>query len=358
MKLVLEECVDPLEALAIHPEAVFTQAYFYAKWQESLGRKTKQFVIKTEGEKSAPAISVAFLSCIFCPLPFSKTYAYIPYGPVLLSREYTLPVTKCLVENLPTFLDQELGLDQVVFVRCDFTPSLTLEDVKKLSQVSRVSLSPRFTYASSAFQPRSEWTLDLSWSEEALLKAMHSKTRYSINLAIRKGLTSEIVEKNLTNYLGTFCELMKATAKRDDFQLHPESYYKAIFEDCETGGRGFLCVTRFGADILSINLVIRYGGVALFLFGGSSDAHRNLVPSYLTQWASIRHAKALGLKTYNFGGITSSQYPRKGWEGLTAFKKKFGGREETHSPFLDLVILPTWYFGYCVRKWLQHRLRI
>ena len=353
MKLVLEECVAPLDALAIHPEAVFTQAYFYAKWQESLGRKTRQFVVKKEGE-SGESTAVAFLSCILCPLPFSKTYAYIPYGPVILSREYALSVTQCLSENLPAFLASE----QTVFVRCDFTPALSLEDVKQASKINKISLAPRFTYASAAFQPRSEWTLDLSWTEEALLKAMHSKTRYSINLAIRKGLTSEIVEKNLTNYLGDFCRLMKETAKRDDFHLHPEAYYRAIFADCEAQGRGFLCVTRFGADILSINLVIRYGGTALFLFGGSSDAHRNLVPSYLTQWTSVRHAKALGLKTYNFGGITSSQYPRKGWDGLTAFKKKFGGREETHSPFLDLVILPRWYFGYCVRKWLQRWFRI
>jgi lipid II:glycine glycyltransferase (peptidoglycan interpeptide bridge formation enzyme) len=61
----------------------------------------------------------------------------------------------------------------------------------------------------------------------------------------------------------------------------------------------------------------------------------------------------LGCQYFNFGGITTIDQPNKGWEGLTNFKKKFGGEEVRHSDFFDLVVNPLIYWLYNLRKFAQ-----
>jgi lipid II:glycine glycyltransferase (peptidoglycan interpeptide bridge formation enzyme) len=77
------------------------------------------------------------------------------------------------------------------------------------------------------------------------------------------------------------------------------------------------------------------------------------MPTYLAQWKAITHAKKIGCVDYDFGGIANDNKMYKGWEGLTAFKKKFGGREVRHSDFFDVVVQPFWYHLYNLRKLLK-----
>jgi len=67
-------------------------------------------------------------------------------------------------------------------------------------------------------------------------------------------------------------------------------------------------------------------------------------------WKAILHAKKLNMRYFNFGGISNGDPLYKSWEGLTSFKKKFGGKEARHSDFFDLVINPFWYSLYNLRK--------
>ena len=70
--------------------------------------------------------------------------------------------------------------------------------------------------------------LDISKSEEELLKATHSKTRYNIRLAERKG----VVVKETSNDEGIriFNKLHKETALRQGFFIHPDKYYEEAFK--------------------------------------------------------------------------------------------------------------------------------
>ena len=92
------------------------------------------------------------------------------------------------------------------------------------------------------------------------------------------------------------------------------------------------------------------GGIANYVFGGSSTEERNRMPTYAAQWKAIVQAKKVGCTTYNFGGVAPVGNMYKGWEGLTIFKQKFGGYEVRHSDFYDAVIQPFWYHLYNARK--------
>ena len=131
-----------------------------------------------------------------------------------------------------------------------------------------------------------------------------------------------------------------------------KKYYKTIFENLSRTS-SYLSVARYGEKILAIDLVIVFGKTANYVFGCSSNEERNRMPAYLAQWEAICYAKELNCDYYNFGGISAENNIYKGWEGLTIFKKKFGGKEVRHSDFFDVVVNPFLYHLYNLRKRLK-----
>ena len=334
--MILEEN-NNFDPSILNAETPFTQAVFYGDWQKALGREVKRLVIKDGPEP------VAYFQMIKYPLLLGKSYFYIPYGPVLKDSTPN--------KNLLNFIKQEIKRicqkENTVFARLDFTPTISNEVLDKI-----YTKSPLCTYHGSYFQPRNEWFLNLEKSEEELLKEMHKNHRYSIRVAEKEKIKVEIITADFEKYFETFYELSAGTAKRNNFGLHSKAYYQNIFNNLSKIN-AHLAIAKFGEKILVIDLIIISGNVANYVFSGSSSEERNKMPTYLALWQSILEAKKQGCKFYNFGGISANDGLEKNWEGLTAFKKKWGGFEARHSDFHDIVSQPFIYHLYNFRKFLK-----
>jgi len=313
----------------------FTQASFYGDWQKNLGRTVRRFLFLSDNN------IIAYFQLVKYPLLLGKSYLYIPYGPV------TKNTSEDFFVNLKLELKQIAKTENAVFVRLDFTPFVSNNILSKF-----FTKAPFYTYHSAYFQPRAEWFLGLEKSENDLLAAMHEKTRYSIRLAERKEIAAEIILEDFEKYFEIFYELILQTAKRNGFSIHQKNYYEGIFQNLHKTN-AYLSVAKHGQKILAIDLIIVFGKIANYVFGGSSNEERNRMPTYLAQWKAICHAKKLNCDFYNFGGITTENKIYKGWDGLTLFKKKFGGKEITHSDFFDVVVNPFWYHLYNFRKCIK-----
>jgi peptidoglycan pentaglycine glycine transferase (the first glycine) len=315
----------------------FTQGDIYSRWQSN--RITRRFVIKEGGE------IVAYFQAIKFPLVKNKSYYYIPYGPV--AKTFTLELLKFIKESLGLLIDET-----VVYIRLDFNPRISDEENLKFLSENFHKVPARLSHG-SYFQPRQEWFLNIEKTPVELLAEMHQKTRYHVRLAERKGVTTKIISAGFGAYYADFYRLMKVTAERGKFALHPEEYYKNIFESLEKNydGKSFLSIAYLGEEMLAIDLVIVFGNVANYVFGGSSSEHRNLVPTYLAQWAAIIQAKTLGCREYNFGAVSVGK--TSDWSGITDYKVKFGGHLVEHSDYYDLIKKPFWYFVYSARKLLK-----
>lgn len=331
-----DESFDPL---SITPHAPFTQASFYGEWQKKLGREVKRVVVSRDGRP------VAYFQLIQYPLLLGKSYWYIPYGPVI--KDFSEPFLAAMKEKLTATVREQ----NAVFIRLDFTPRPQTDEERHMLETFFRKASP-YTYHAAYFQPRAEWFLPLEPSESDLLAGMHKNTRYSIRTAEKKGITSHSITTDFKKYFLDFYRLMLETATRNGFRLHEKKYYEYIFETLHSLPNAYLSIAKYQEEVLVVDLVIVYGPTATHVFGGSSDAYREWYPSYAAQWEAIRHAKKIGCAYYNFGGIASGSSYR-GWDGLTAFKKKFGGREVYHSDFFDVVLKPLWYYLYVLRKRLK-----
>ncbi len=326
---------DPKFVLENYP---FTQANFYGEWQKASGRKVREFVV-LKGEDS-----FSYLQAIEYPLMLGKKFVYIPYGPLV--KTYSDSLISFIRENLKQIYSKD-----AVFVRFDFFPKP--EDESLVFVAKRFIRVPKFAQNSAMFQPRLEWVLSLDGSEDEILSGMHKNTRYSIRIAEKNNVQSEIIKEDLDKHFEIFYELMQKTAKRNGFSLHVKDYYKTVFESINKNRNGFLILSKIKEKVVVAELFVICCDTVTYLFAGSSDEERGACPTYSAQWTAIRYAKSLGLNYYSFGGIAEEGDRKSGWHGLTSFKRKFGGMEVRHADFYDLIINPIWYVAYFVRKLIK-----
>jgi len=332
--------------LLISKQASFTQAWFYGEWQEMMGRKVRRFEVKKDSE------IIGFFQIIRYSLSFNQNLLYIPHGPVFRIHQVGGEEEANDI-FLKEFRDKLLEIakeENAIFARFDFYfHNSNYGSKENLNKYFKKV--PNYAYNSVYFQPKYEWVLNIDKPESELLGNMHPKNRYNIRLAENKGVVIEIIENNFEKYFEDFYSLMERTAKRNSFKLHPKVYYKNIFENCEKNNNAFLVLAKYDDKILAINLILLFGETAYFVFGGSSDEYKNLMAPHLSHWQGIIEAKNRGYKFYNFGAVSSgSSY--KEFEGISRFKKGFGGRLLEYSDSYDLVLKSLWYRLYNLRKWV------
>ncbi len=313
----------------------FTQSPIYQQWQENFGRKTINVAAKDEKGKTV-------LSSLFVKYPLIGKYSYLysPYGPLV--SDFSEKTISFFARKIANVAKKE----NAVFVRLDFTPKPKKEEDKILKKF--FSKPPKYSYTSSFFQPRKEWVLKISESEEKIMAKMKPKGRYSIRLAGRKGVKAKIIDSEFEKHFPAFYEIFKETAERNNFKLHPRKYYQNIFRSLKKDF-AYLSVAEADKEILSAELIILYNKTANYVYGGSRNKKRNLMPTYLSHWQAILEAKRRDCLYYNFGGISEGEK----WQGITVFKKKFGGEEINHSDFYDIVLNKLIYRAYISRKLIK-----
>ena len=207
--------------------------------------------------------------------------------------------------------------------------------------------------------------MDLTPDPEELLRRMKQKTRYNIRLAARKGVT---VRAGSEADLASFYELMETTAQRDGFGIHTRAYYEAAHHLFVPTGQGRLLLAEYEGQLLAGLVVLgvgRRGGTACYMYGASSDEHRNLMPTYILQWEAMLWAKEQGHRVYDLWGVPDEDEAtleagftqrNDGLWGVYRFKRGFGGRLVRTAGAWDLVYAPLRYQLYSAAvSWLERR---
>ncbi len=323
--------------LDVSARAPFTQAWFYGEWQEAMHRAVFRFAVKKNSE------TIGFFQVIEYPLAFFQNFLYIPHGPVV--GKINNDVRDYFLKAFRQKLAETGKRENAAFARFDiFSPDSPSGDLPAYFEI----IPPRARRA-AYFQPKYEWVLDIAKPESELLADMDAKTRYNIRLAEKKGVEIKIFDSNFEQHLDIFYDLLARTSFRNNFSLHPKNYYRIVLKNCEKNKNAFLVSAQSGGQVLAMNLILMFGETAYFLFGGSSDMMKNLMAPHLAQWRGITEAVRRGCTIYNFGGIDAGG-ERRSLEGVTRFKKGFGGRLSEYADSYDLILRPFWHGLYNLRK--------
>lgn len=300
--------------------------------QEFLQSQIWENIIKKEGEETRRFEEALLISKkINLPLIsklkiFSKlNYQYSPRGPIISKNE---------VESFWSLVEKIKEKFKPIFFR--FEPGLELMEALKGGGLNKYKLKKTID-----LQPSQTLLIDLSLSEEEILKAMQQKTRYNIRLAAKKGIkVIEVINEAISEIdFSDFWRLMKKTANRDGFRIHSEAHYKNLLTSSK--GAIKLFFAQYQGQRIAAGLFALYGDKVIYLHGASDNEFRNLMAPYLLQFEIIKKAKLEGFNFYDFYGIDE-----KKWPGVTRFKKGFGGFIYNYAGTYDLVFRPGLYFLY------------
>jgi lipid II:glycine glycyltransferase (peptidoglycan interpeptide bridge formation enzyme) len=270
---------------------------------------------------------------VFVELKIGKVL-YFPYGPVFLDN-----VSKESINLAKEKIRKVAKENKCVFVRMENSVLGGFKPVKK-------------TYASEGiFQPRVEWWKDVTQTQEEIYESFGKNHRYSVRKFEKEKGNIEIIENNFYGELDKIYSLMEETSKRDEFINHEREYVGSILKSLDDQAfKGFVIYSKVEDKINGFALVLIYDKVANYLLGGSTTEGRSSGSSVYLLYKAMLQSKKYLAEVFNFGGITEGGYGRTSLEGVTNFKKQFGGGTKFHGGFFDYPIDAAKYFLYVIKK--------
>ena len=275
---------------------------------------------------------------LFRHWPLGLQFAYIPRGPVVApDDDQTIAVlfdALCRAAQARGAFVLKLEPNWFANTRPDY------------SRTSNLLLTTGDWQLAASIQPRTTIHLDLTRDLDALLAQMKPKWRYNIRLAERKGVS---VRGGSAEDLATFYRLMQITRARDQFAIHSEAYYRAALELLTTRDHARLFVAEYASAPLAMIFVTAFGGEAIYLYGASSNAHRERMPNHALHWAAIQWAKARGCARYDLWGLgATTDADARAAHGLYQFKQGFGGAVVRYVSARD-VVFSRWRYALYTR---------
>jgi len=199
------------------------------------------------------------------------------------------------------------------------------------------------TPGKTLFTPTSFW-IDLTKSEEDLLKSFHHKTRYNIRLAQRQGVY--VAEDSSDKAFEKYLDLTRETVRRQGFFAHTARYHRLMWDELRKAGIAHLLTAVYKKEIITTWILFSWKDFLYYPYGASSEKYKNVMANNLMMWETIRFGKRLGLKTFDLWG-------REEGKGFTKFKEGYNPKVIEFLGTWDLVINKPLYAFYRLAEKLR-----
>lgn len=296
------------------------QSWQWGEFRKSLGLPVLRYGIFKQGK-----LTNAFQLTLH-KIPFTqKLVGYLPKGP--------LP-DKALKEAL-----EKIGQEN----NCAF---IKVEPNIILDSIPQYSLDPSFSPSPKPLFTKYNFLLDLTPSEEELLKNMNQKTRYNIRLAQKKGVTVE--ERTDIKSFEIFLKLHFDTTQRQGFHSHNEAYHKKLWQALKEENMARVLIGYYQKKPLSAWLLLNFQDTLYYPYGASSTEHKEVMANNLVAWEAIKLGKKMGLKKFDMWGAAHSPDPDKKdpFYGFHNFKKGYGAKLVEYLDTYDLVFDDPLYWAF------------
>ncbi len=324
---VADKNAEEYNSVVTHP----LQSYEWGEFRVKTGVKVIRRAFLENGK-----ITDGFTLTIHKVPKTNFTIGYLPKG--------KLP-TKVLLDELI-----KIGKEQkCIFIQLE--PNALEREKQKIDKSLIPSFHPLFT--------KFTFVLDISKSEEELLKNFHSKTRYNIKVAVRHGV--KVSEQTSDDEFKKYLALTHETTNRQKFFAHTPSYHTKMWETLKSQNLKSKNHNTLTAHLLTASykpstgkeetlaswILFVFHNYLYYPYGASSSAYRNVMASNLVMWEAIKFGKKMGLTYFDMWGALGKEPDTKDpWYGFHKFKEGYGA---THTEFVgsyDLIINPALYKLY------------
>ena len=266
-------------------------------------------------------------------------FLFVPQGPVINSKHEAK--NSKLLKNLFDYL-KELGKkEKASFIRISPLLENNMENMEIFKKEGFRNAPIHMMH------PELTWLLDITKSEDAILKGMRKTHRNLIRRAKKEGV--EVIQSLDEKYLEAFYRIYTETVKRHNFVPFSYNYIKNEIETFRKDNQINMFSAKYKGEIISCAIIVLYGNQAFYHHGASSLKYRKIPSSYLNLWEAIKEAKRRGKKVFNFYGIVEnkSKHP---WIGLSNFKKGFGGYKQQLLHCQDFALNKKYILTYLIES--------
>lgn len=327
----------------IRPTHILPQTPFWGRVKNEQGFNTRGFeLIVSEELLSDSANSLRKTSddilVLIKYLDANHCFAYVPYGPKL---EPEFENQGIFLEHLSESIRPHLPVN-CMFIRYDliWQNQWAVEDEyfdktgnwlgPPQSQVQEFRVNYKtvkwnLKKSPGDILPKNTFFLDLKQNEKDLLSNMRYNTRYNIRQANHNGVR---IKEYGVDEIGDWYKLYLKTALRHRMPLQDEAYFASILQNQDKSKKGvtvkMLMADHEGEFLASMFLVLSHNR-GTYLYGASSNRHKDLRASYALQWESIKIAKKWGCTEYDMFGSAPNLNHSHPLHGVHVYKKGFGG---------------------------------
>ena len=313
--------------VASTPSADVLQAWEWGEVKRRSGWAARRYLVTDDGRIVASAQVLARR-----PVRGTPRLLYAPRGPV-----FTDPSSGAL-DALVAEIRNTAG--DAFVLKCD--PPFE-EGSAEAAALTRAGLAVAPSAGFGGVQPKAVMVLDLEADLEKILAGFRSKWRYNIRLAERKGVE---VSRASRDDLPIFYDLLAETARRDGFLIRGRRYFEDLYDCLDPAGQIAMFLARYEGTAIAGAICMGFGPRVTYVYGASSNTHRNVMPNHLMQWSMIRWAKESGYQIYDFRGVSPVRNGKPAEEhlaGLNRFKEGFGARYVEYAGTYDLPLRPIVY---------------
>lgn len=318
----------------------FLQSWLWGQFQEQQGHPALYLTIENNQRQTiALALTIKH---------YAKRgrFLFIPHGPIF-SPSLSANKRKEALKRLKEYLVSLAKTAGFSFIR--IAPIIKeTEENKQLFEDLGFRQAPIYLHSERC------WLIDNldKKNSEEILGAMRKTTRYLIRKA-RKEERLVLEIRTDKKAVDDFWHIYRETFQREHFSPFPKKFISQEFTVFHQQKKA---VFIFAKD----KQTNQYLATALIIFTASSgfyhqgaSLHSKLPASYLVQWGAIMETKKRGGQKYNFWGIYRPGRAPKAWQGLSLFKKGFGGYQIDYLTTQDLIINQKKYWlTYLYEKFL------
>jgi lipid II:glycine glycyltransferase (peptidoglycan interpeptide bridge formation enzyme) len=268
-------------------------------------------------------------------------FLFLPYGPVMSrkskveSRKLKTDILKILTDYLKNLAKEE----KCCFIRISPLLIKNEENIKIFKDL-------KFQEAPIHLKPETTWLLDISSDEEKILKGMRKTTRNLIRRGYRENI--QIIKSENLEDLDEFYKIYQKTSERQKFVPFSKEYLKKEFNAFAKEKYINLFFAKHKGEFLSASLFIFYGNQGFYHHSASLQGNSKISTSYLLLWEATKEAKKRNCKIFNFWGIAPPDKSKHPWQGLTLFKKGFGGYQKDLVRAQDLAINSRYWINWAI----------
>jgi lipid II:glycine glycyltransferase (peptidoglycan interpeptide bridge formation enzyme) len=268
------------------------------KWNQRVYHPLQSWEWGEFRAKRQPISRVNGMLVVWTKVPFTPWYfGYIPMGPALTE------------ENVKSLIRSGKKINAI---------GIRVEPNIKRAELTNFQFSifnQYFRPGRNLFKPKT-FILDLTKSEEELLKNMHPKGRYNIKVAQKHNVSVRlsVSDKDFEKYLDL---MFGGTTKRQKIYAHGRDYHRLMWQSLKEK-MAHLFVAEYKNNIIAAAMIFTFRDGIYYAYGASALEHKEVMAPTLLLWQVMLWGKQSKYRFFDLWGAEEGK-------GFSRFKEQFGG---------------------------------